>query len=163
MKLYILRHAIAEARRPNLSDSRRCLTEEGLKELQQAVRSLRELGVRPDLILSSPYKRAWDTALVAARLLRRRKPQELEALKPDGSPQRIWAGLRPHAAAKSIMVVGHEPLLTEFAAFLLNTPQLSINLKKSGFIRIDLSAVQTERPAGQLRWLLTPSQLARMA
>lgn len=163
MKLYILRHAIAEPRRPNLSDSRRCLTEEGLKELQQAVRGLRALGVRPDLILSSPYKRAWDTALVTARLLRRRKPQELEALKPDGTPPHIWAGLRPHVASKSIMVVGHEPLLTEFAAFLLNASQLSINLKKSGLIRIDLSAVQTDRPAGQLRWLLTPRQMARMA
>jgi phosphohistidine phosphatase len=163
MRLYILRHAIAEPRRPNLADSKRCLTDEGLKELQEAVRGLRELGVRPDVIVASPYKRAWDTALVAARLLRRRKPLEVQALKPDGTPPRIWAEMKPHASAKSVMVVGHEPLLSEFAGFLLNAPQLSINLKKSGLIRIDLSALRAERPAGVLRWVLTPAQLARMA
>lgn len=164
MKIYILRHAVAETRRPNLSDRNRRLTPAGLQELNEVVRGLRRLKVQPDIILASSYRRAWDTAVVAARLLTpHKRPIEFDALKPSGSPTRIWLELKQYATQRSVMVVGHEPLLTELAAFLLNTPHLTINLKKSGFIRIDVSAVRANRPGGTLRWLLTSRHLARLA
>lgn len=163
LKVFILRHGAAETRRPNLSDRERRLTAQGLQELGAAVRGLRRLKVQPDEILSSPYRRAWDTAVVAARELTAGKsPVEMAALVPGGNVARIWTELKKFSSAKSVMLVGHEPLLSEFAAFLLNSPHLTMNLKKSGFIRIDLDTVQVNHPSGNLRWLLTPRQLARL-
>ena len=164
MKLYLLRHAIAELRGPNITDRNRRLTNQGLEELRAVVKALAKLKVAPDEVLSSPYRRAWDTAVVADRELRPgRKPTELAALMPSGNVTRLWMELKKHHAAKSLMMVGHEPLLSEFAALLLNSPHLTINLKKSGVIRIDLHTVQIARPSGTLRWVLTAAQLRRMA
>jgi phosphohistidine phosphatase len=164
MKLYLLRHAIAELRGPNITDRNRRLTAQGVEELTEVVKALRKLKVAPDEILASPYRRAWETAVAANRVLRPgKKPAELSALTPSGSVAHLWVELKKHHAAKSVMLVGHEPLLSEFAAFLLNSPHLTINLKKSGLIRIDLHTVQIARPTGTLRWVLTASQLRRMA
>ncbi len=163
MKIYILRHAAAETRRPQLPDRQRRLTPQGLRELDAALRGLRRLKVRPDEVLSSPYRRAWDTAVAAARALTpAKRPVEMAALVPGGSVIRVWVELKKFATARSLMLVGHEPLLSEFAAFLLNTPNLTINLKKSGLIRVDLESLQVSRPIGTLRWVLTARQLARM-
>lgn len=163
MKLYLLRHASAELRGPNITDRNRRLTSQGVEELRSVVKALGKLKVAPGEILASPYRRAWDTAIVADRELRPgRKPTELAALMPTGNVNRLWLELKKLHAAKSVMMVGHEPLLSEFAAFLLNSPHLTINLKKSGVIRIDLHTVQIARPSGTLRWVLTASQLSRM-
>ena len=164
MEVYLLRHAPAEARRPHITDRQRRLTARGKEQLDAVVRGLRKLRVRPDEVLASPYRRAWDTAVAACRALNPSKqPVELPDLVPGGNVSRIWMELRKYAPSRSVMLVGHEPLLSEFAAFLLNTPSLSINLKKTGLIRIDLGTVQVNRPGGTLRWLLTARQLAKMA
>ena len=164
MKLYLLRHATAELRGPTTPDRNRRLTNQGLEELREVVKALEKLKVAPDEVFASPYRRAWDTAVIAGRELRPgRKPTELSALMPAGNVNRLWTELKKYHAAKSVMMVGHEPLLSEFAAFLLNSPHLTINLKKSGVIRIDLHTVQIARPFGTLRWVLTAAQLRRMA
>ena len=163
MKIFLLRHAIAELRRPNLSDRDRRLTKAGIEELQKVVRAMKRLKVRPDEILASPYVRAWETAVIAVRgLVPAKTPTEMRALIPSGEALRIWQELKKHDAAKALMLVGHEPLLSEFAGFLLNAPQLSINFKKAGLMRIDVHTMHLERPAGALRWLLTAKQLAKM-
>jgi len=90
------------------------------------------------------------------------KPVESPALMPGSNPQRLWAELRKYTHAASMLLVGHEPLLTEFAAFLLAAPNLAIQLKKCGLIRIDVHTAQVDRPSGTLRWVLTPKQMSRM-
>jgi phosphohistidine phosphatase len=163
MKIYLLRHAIAELRKNSLGDRSRRLTPQGLKELEAVALAMRKLKVRPDEILSSPYRRAWDTAVVASRALRPgKRPVELAALMPSGNVVRLWLELKKFHVAKSLLLVGHEPLLSEFAAFLLNAPNLTINFKKTGLIRIDLHTLHIARPTGTLRWLLTPRQMTRM-
>ena len=164
MKIFLLRHAIAELRRANLADRDRQLTKEGVKELEAVVQAMARLKVRPDEILASPYRRAWDTALVAARgLSPARQPTELRALIPSGEAAKVWLELKKHHAAKALLLVGHEPLLSEFAAFLLGSPHATINLKKSGLIRVDVHTVHLDHPSGTLRWLLTAKQLVRMS
>ncbi len=163
MKVYILRHAIAEPSRPGLADSKRELTVEGRRELQEVVLGLRRLKVRPDAILSSRYRRAWDTALMAAEALQdSAEVLEFDPLIPGGNPLAIWSGMQKFSAESSVMLVGHEPLLSEFAAFLVGCPALGMKLKKSGFIRIDVEGVRGKQPAGTLRWLLAPEHLAAM-
>ncbi len=157
MTVYILRHAVAENRRPGLTDSKRELTGQGRKELRRVALGLRKLKVRPGLILSSRYRRAWDTALVAAEVLgKSAQVVEFAGLEPSGNATTIWTELRKHSSSGSVMVVGHEPLLTELAAYLLASPGLELKLKKSGFIRIEVDDVEVKQPAGELRWLLAP-------
>jgi phosphohistidine phosphatase len=163
MKIYLLRHATAELRRAQLSDQDRRLTTNGHKELAAIAKALAKMKFRPDAIFSSPYRRAWDTAIVVSQALPGSKPVEMAALVPGGNPVRLWTELRKHGASRSVLLVGHEPLLSEFAAFLMSSPNLTIHLKKCGLIRIDIHTVQIDRPSGTLRWLLTPKQLARMA
>jgi len=150
MKIFLLRHATAQPRRPNLTDSKRRLTAKGVAQMQAATRGLARLRVRPELVLSSPYRRAWDTAVLVAReLCSNTDPVEFDALKPDSGPERIWADLKQYAGSPAVLLVGHEPLLGQFAAFLLNTPNLNISFKKAGLLRIDV--------------LLTARQLSRLA
>jgi len=162
MRVYILRHAIAEPSRPRLADSKRELTLEGRKELRRVVLGLCNLKIRPDVILSSPYRRAWDTALIAAEAFQPPpRVLEFDPLIPGGDPPAIWAELRKFSSESSVMLVGHEPLLTQFAAFVLACPMLDLKLKKSGFIRIDVEDPQAKQPAGTMRALLAPEHLAR--
>src|SRR5258705_8198769 len=123
MKIFLLRHAIAEMRRPNLADRDRRLTKEGIKELESVVRAMDRLKVRPDEILASPYLRAWETAEIAARgLSAAKKVVEMKALSPAGEVLKLWLELKKHHAAKALLLVGHEPLLSELAPFFLNPP-----------------------------------------
>src|SRR5436309_1937308 len=131
MRIHLLRHATAELRRANLSDRERRLTTAGHRELSGVAKAFVKLKLRPDAILASPYRRSWDTALGVSRAVPgSAKPEELAALMPNSNPVRLWTELRKHAAAKSVLLVGHEPLLTEFAGFLLSSPNITINLKK---------------------------------
>jgi phosphohistidine phosphatase len=161
MKLFILRHAVAEERRPDFPDSKRALTEKGRAELKRALLGMKKLKVRPEAIVSSRYRRAWDTAVEASlTLLGEERVSQCDALKPGGAPAAVWAALKHYSSLDSLMIVGHEPLLSEFAAFVLSSPQMSIKLKKSGLIRIDVNGLGGNRVSAEFRWLLTPQQLA---
>ena len=162
MKVYIFRHGIAEERGQGMEDRDRKLTARGVAQLKEVTRGLNRLRVKPDEILASPYRRAWETAVIAGKGLERaRKPVECAALTPSSTVERAWSELKKHADQSAVMLVGHEPLLSEFAAFLIGAPHVSITLKKAGLIRIDVGANVT-RPAGVLRWLLTAPHLARL-
>src|SRR5689334_2900287 len=68
MELYFLRHGIAADTGPEDSgDAGRPLTEEGIDKLKEAARGLRRLGVRPDVLLSSPLVRARQTAEIVRK------------------------------------------------------------------------------------------------
>src|SRR5258708_5054857 len=106
MRIYLLRHATAELRRANLSDRERRLTADGHKELAAVGKALFKLKVRPDVILASPYRRTWDTALAVSGVLRPSpKPTELAALLPGSNPSRLWMELKKHPSAKAVVLV----------------------------------------------------------
>ncbi len=72
MNLYIVRHAIAETREENNSeaeDSQRPLTDQGRKKFRKIARGLSDMGVQIDMILTSPYVRAADTAKILRKKL----------------------------------------------------------------------------------------------
>src|SRR5438874_574501 len=70
MKLYFLRHGKAEDRSSTGKDADRCLTDEGIAEVKAEATGLAALQVQIDLILSSPYPRASETAEIVAEALR---------------------------------------------------------------------------------------------
>ncbi|HSW49016.1 MAG TPA: histidine phosphatase family protein [Bryobacteraceae bacterium] len=156
MQVYLLRHGIAEDRRPGRSDAERKLTEEGKEKLRRVLIQAKEAVGSPALILTSPLIRAVETAEIAAEVLGYRGTiPRTEALLPSSTPLAVWKTLRDNAAAKAILMAGHEPLLSETAGYLLGVPRAAVDFRKGALMRIDVDDL-TGTPRGVLEWLLTP-------
>jgi phosphohistidine phosphatase len=152
MQIYILRHGIAEEAKPGQPDSARRLTPEGKQKLQKILAVARQAGVRPDVLLSSPYKRALETAEIAHQALRpAERILQTDVLTPGYTPERVWDEIRLHREAEQVMLVGHEPQLSTVVGFLTSG---RVEMKKGAIARVDVDALGT-RPLGTLVWLLT--------
>src|SRR5215510_249323 len=104
MELYLLRHGIAEDRATTGRDADRRLTEEGREKLGRVLERAHAVGVRPSLILSSPLRRALETAEIASRELGYEgKIVRTAALAPDSSPHNIWEAIREHRNESAIL------------------------------------------------------------
>jgi phosphohistidine phosphatase len=159
MKIYILRHGIAEDEHPGQPDSGRALTAEGKKKLRSVLGVAKAAGVEPSLILSSPYKRAIQTAQLAAEVLNYKgELLETRTLEPGSNPQSVWEEIRTHKDESAILLSGHEPLFGKLAAYLLNCPSLQIDFKKGALLHVEIDRFIAE-PNGVLKWMLT-SKLA---
>ena len=164
MDLYILRHGIAEDVSATGLDRDRVLTKEGIEKTKSTGKALRKLELQFDAIFTSPYARARRTAEIVAEELNLTSILHLvDALGAASSAEAVLAELqkliRKHS---SILVVGHEPILSSLISLLLSgSPSLSITLKKGGFCK--LNCVRPEPGAARLDWLLTSKHLCRMA
>lgn len=155
MHLFLLRHGIAQASEEAPSDAGRMLTAEGRSTLAVIARALGKLKVKPDLILTSPYQRAHQTAEIVVPTTGGRI-EVVEELSSGALPHIFSELILRFASHDTLMFVGHEPDLSNAAATLIGAEEGAIVLKKAGLIRIDIE----EQPLfGQLRWLLTPHQL----
>ncbi len=142
-----------------LRDADRALTAEGKKKLRQLFKVALEAEARPTLILSSPYRRARQTADLASKQLEYGgEVLETSALTPDKRPAEVWEEVRVHRDEPRLLLVSHEPLISALAGFLLNSPTLTVDFKKGAMMRIDLEAASAA-PRGVLKWYLT-SRLA---
>ena len=156
MKIYILRHGIAEDAAAGQSDSDRALTPEGRKKLRNVLRAGLEAGVEPGLILTSPLKRAVQTAQLAAEVLNYKGDLlRTEALEPGGHPRMVWDEIRVHKDEASILLAGHEPLFSSLTAYLLGCPDLQVDFKKGALACVEVDRFGAE-PHGVLKWFLTP-------
>jgi phosphohistidine phosphatase len=159
MRIYILRHGIAEERGKNFDDSQRALTAEGRAKLRLVLQRARAAAVEPSLILTSPYIRALQTARLAASLLGRRRVLPTDALLPSSSPEEVWREVSAHAEEPSLLLTGHEPLLGETASWLLGSSRTLLDLKKGAMLSVVIDNLdQPQR--GVLEWLLTPKLAA---
>jgi len=152
--VHFLRHGLAEERETwSGDDSQRPLTEKGKKKLVMLAGVLRDLNLNLDLILTSPYLRAAQTAEIVARELG--IPAILledSRLEPGFSEQELAAILNDHANAKSIMLVGHEPDFSETVSALIGGGRLTF--KKAGLACVEM--ISLSPPQGDLVWLVPP-------
>jgi phosphohistidine phosphatase len=156
MEIYILRHGIAEEAHGGMKDADRALIPEGAKKLQSVLRRARTVDVQPSIIVTSPYRRAKETAQVAAEILTGSATLvENRALIPESSPEAVWEAIRAHKGEPQLMLVGHEPLLSAVYAYLLGSPTVQIDVKKGSLGRIDMDRIGAQ-PRGVLRWLIYP-------
>ena len=159
MQVYLLRHGIAEEGKTGANDALRTLTAEGRRKLRQVLKSAAEAGVRPDLVISSPLKRAIQTAEIAKEvLLYGGIVAQSNALSPAAPTEEAWDEIRAHKDVGSLVLVGHNPLFASLAAFLLGTPEAQVDFKKGAMMRVDFEKISL-RPRGTLRWYIT-SRLA---
>ena len=156
MEIYILRHGIAEDAPAGQPDSERALTSDGRKKLRSVLRVAASAGVAPSLIMSSPYKRALQTAQIAVEILEYQGDLlRTKALEPNSAPKAVWDEIRVHKDEARILLVGHEPLFSRLMAYLLGSPDLQVDFKKGAIACIELDHFPAE-PHGVLRWMLTP-------
>jgi len=164
MDLYIIRHAIAVD--PDLpgyeDDSQRPLTERGSKKMMGIARGLKALDIHFDLLLSSPYLRALDTAKILARLLAIKENEIAvsQNLVPMGLADDVIGEINEkYNGYESIALVGHEPNLSAVISLLIGgDAALAINMKKGGVCHLRAENLFQERRAS-LEWLLMPKHL----
>lgn len=155
LEVYLLRHGIAEDCGPSGRDADRALTAEGRKKLRQVLQRAKKAGVKPELVLSSPYKRALATAELAVEVLGcSHGVMETAVLTPGSRPEQVWAEIRVHRQAGRIVLAGHEPLFSRLAAYLLDSPGLNVDFKKGAMMRIDFEGAGAA-PRGVLKWFVT--------
>src|SRR5437867_617838 len=167
MRIYLLRHAIAEARDPRRypADSDRPLTREGKRKMALAARGMSAADARFDVILTSPLTRARQTARIVLPAFRPHPSLHvLKPLSPGGGAGGVFAALTSLPVDASILLVGHEPDLSHLAGAMLleQRSDLPMDFKKGGLCRIDFEGVA--RPGqGRLVFHLTPKVLRRLA
>lgn len=163
MNLYVLRHAEAEAKGPKWAthDQDRPLTKEGVQKFEEAVQGLRRLEVKFDLVLSSPFVRARQTAEILVQGYGQQNKLEFSAnLSPVGDPRELVTELQMLSKkAPNLVIVGHEPFLSEFVGHLISgRPDCALTLKKGGVCKLEAGQLQYGRCA-TLKWLLGQRQL----
>ncbi len=156
MRIYLLRHGIAEDAGPATADFDRELTEEGRRKLAGVLRLAKRARVQPDLVVSSPLVRAVQTAEMARETLHVESAvEQTRVLVPEGSPQGVWEELRGMRNLDAVLLAGHEPLLSTLAARLLGSPVLQVHMGKGAMLCIDIEQFRGE-PHGVLRWMVNP-------
>ena len=152
MRLYFLRHGIAEDHAINRPDAQRALTPEGIAKTEALARRLADFEVKPHIIYSSPLVRARQTAEIVAR--HGGFPMEISNLVSAGrlDGHAVQNLVDEHDHDREIMFVGHEPDFSETVSYIIGGG--NITMKKGGLARIDL---YSQHPLhGTLVWLLAP-------
>jgi phosphohistidine phosphatase len=160
MIVYFLRHASAGTRRATpQQDEKRPLDKEGVEQCADVGRLLASMDILPDLIVSSPLKRATQTAsLVANEIGYEEKIQLTPAMRPAATYESFRELLRACGNAEAIMVVGHNPTISRFLSLLVTgSNDKAIEMKKGGVARVDYNPKRSV-----LNWVLTP-RVARAA
>jgi phosphohistidine phosphatase len=154
--IYFLRHASAgQSKKDPTQDAKRPLDKEGIDQCGYIGRALAGMDVQVDSIISSPLKRATQTAsLVANEIGHDGKLTFSPALDTNGKMEAFRALLENHAKQDAIMVVGHNPNLSQFLSLLVSggSSNNGLDLKKGAVARVEWSA----RKPALLTWCLTP-------
>jgi phosphohistidine phosphatase len=161
----MIRHAIAvgEGSPEYDDDSQRPLTDKGKKKMRQIAKGLRAIGVEFDLILSSPYVRATETAEILADVFKMKKEiQFSDNLVPMGNPELLIAEMNEKYTTSSIVLVGHEPFLSALIGLLVSeNVHIDMTMKKGGVCRLSSVDLHHTQKA-TLEWLLTPGILVEI-
>jgi phosphohistidine phosphatase len=155
MILYFLRHASAgEHLATPKKDEKRALDKEGIEQCGYVGRALAALDVHVDAIVSSPLKRCAQTAsLVGNELGYEGKLQLDAALRPEAGLADFRKLLEKYARQEAILVVGHNPNLSQFLGAVISDSgcEASLELKKGAVAKVEM-----RRTSGTLAWCVTP-------
>ena len=127
-----------------------------------------KLGYKFDAVASSPLKRAKETASIVNGAMKRRiQVEEWPELSPEGSRSAFYRRLGKLRPGSKVLCVGHEPYLTTAMGEITGrggdgSPGFRISLKKGGLAKLLVTGFNP-KISGELRWLLTPKQIRRMA
>lgn len=161
MEIYFMQHGEAYSED---QDPERSLTPGGEDQVRFSGKALKKLGVEIGLFISSPKKRARQTAEIVAGELGYSKEEiaVTEVLAPLVPAEEAIAFLGRFENKGKIFLAGHLPSLGKIASNLMSEgTDVSVHFEMGGVCRIDVEALPTHK--GDLRWVLTPTQLRLLA
>lgn len=163
--LYLIRHGIAEERGTYDDDNQRPLTDEGRKKTKQVAKRLYDLGLRFDLLQTSPLVRAQQTTGIFVNVFGS-PVQPSPELAPEGNFDQWlswfaeWLSQHPQPARASLGIIGHEPDLSTWAEMLIwGESRGVLVLKKAGIIGLSLPETQPWTSNGILFLSIPPKLL----
>jgi len=163
MKIYLVRHGIAvEGLVRGISrDSERPLTDEGVSETQMVARALKGLGVRADVVVSSPLVRAKQTADIINSEVGG-EMATTDSLSPGVTNASVYKFLKKFDKAQEIFLVGHEPDMGELVKDIIGAGfEFTLPFEKAAVCCIEAADLPATMP-GTLKWLVTPKILGAL-
>jgi len=158
MIVYFLRHANAGTHLATpKKDEKRGLDQEGIEQCGYVGRALAALDAQVDTIISSPLKRSTQTASLVGNEMGHEGRLQIEpALRPEATFADFRKMLDKYARQEAIMVVGHNPNLSEFLGTIISASgcEAALELRKGA-----VAKVEVRRTSGSLQWCLTPKIL----
>ncbi|NLX50403.1 MAG: phosphohistidine phosphatase SixA [Methanospirillum sp.] len=156
MDLYVLRHGKAERTAPGEDDAVRNLTEKGQRDARRLGRWMRDRDLAIDLVATSPYVRARETAVLVLQGDPAPPPIETwDELRPDGEVEAVLARLEAFDPSGAVLIVGHEPLLSSLASAAMGGGR--IRLPRGALAKV---AGFAPGGSGALELLVTPALIA---
>jgi phosphohistidine phosphatase len=166
MNLYIVRHAIAVERGTSgyEDDSQRPLTDAGAKKMKKIAMGIHQLGIELDVILTSPYVRARDTAkILAERFDMTDRIYFSDNLIPSGNFESLVFEIHEKYDLANIALVGHVPMLSSLISWLTTgDTDARITFKKGGVAYLASDSLYQDGRA-TLEWLLPPSIMVELS
>ena len=166
MELLIVRHAIAEDREvfaaSGREDALRPLTAAGIRKMKRAARGLHEVLPSLDVLISSPFSRANETAEILRREYDLDMVETARELEPETSLADVaaWLGQLDQSV---VAIVGHEPQLGRLVTYLVTGSERSgVELKKGGACLIEFEG-KAMAGGGRLIWAMPPRILRDLA
>lgn len=160
MKLHLFRHGIAIDREDPACppEQDRFLTTKGVAKTEAAAHGLRVLGLKPNIILTSPLLRAVQTAEIACEALGYpvKKLRHVDLLRSDGKPAELFDVLS-ELKADEVMCVGHAPNLDLVIAFAIGSHTAVTSLKKAGLASLEIESFSP--PSGTIVGVYTARTL----
>ncbi len=132
--------------------------------MEEIAESLLTMGVKFDVVLASPLKRAYETAAIVSKTFKSLdRLEQSDELKPEGKRSDLYRKLAKLKAESSVLLVGHEPYLsTMIGEMVSGNGNSHITLKKGGLAKVRATSF-LPKASGELRSLLTPKQIRKMS
>lgn len=167
MKLLVIRHAIAQEQdewaNTGATDDLRPLTDKGRKRMERTARGLAKVAPRVQMLASSPYTRAVQTAEIVGPAFDDPGVVIIDQLIPEHPLPELLEWLKRLDDIEVAAVVGHEPHLGMLISWLLTGNERGLlELKKGGAVMLEFNGT-LEAGQAKLLWAMTPKQLRRLA
>jgi phosphohistidine phosphatase len=166
VELLVVRHAIAEDREAfaatGRDDALRPLTAEGAKKMRKTARGLHTLVQSIDVLASSAFTRANETAEILRREYGLDQIETTRVLEPTAALDEVVAWMARYDQGL-VAVVGHEPQLSKLVTYLVTgTEGSAVEMKKGGACLIEFDGAP-KVGAGVLKWAISPGILRDLA
>lgn len=156
--IYLVRHGIAEDTNLLRPDSERALTQEGIAKMHLIGKRLHKMGIKPNLVISSPYKRAVQTAdILVEELGYTGERFQDNRITPSARYEAFSALFQEYKSFREIMFVTHDPCVSFLTGQICGATNYNIDFKKGAVACIGIG--RQSPPAGTLLWYAPPKIL----
>ncbi|MCZ8343124.1 MAG: phosphohistidine phosphatase SixA [Leptospira sp.] len=160
MKIILVRHGEAENPSPSISDQSRTLTPKGDNDIHKIGRFIKSSTLKVNHLFFSPYTRTKQTAEILCKEIDYKGEMiSAEELACGNGCSDIISCLVEFGNSDTVLLVGHNPDITYFAAQLLGNSSAVENLVFQPGSTIAINVAREKFSHGQIIWAISPDQL----